>query len=747
MISISLLRRIDFVSLLRSLPPVQEAFRFASLFCFLALSCTFASLLSAAEVTFGDSAAGTGWNTSGVPVTGGAQQTAIYTDTSMSSKGAIVFELSLSASGNLKAAETDLKVIGGSSSNRVDSGSDWSTDVDDESVTLTLSISGPGAVDLASLEFGGISLMSANRYDEVEFSDGSSSYTENWPVSGFLDYAQGSPLETLTPLSLHNINSWQLTLTAKDFLYNGTQQQTTEFRIGQVKLRYEPLRLADIIGAAHAGAKYYLSDTDLTLTASDSLNEGAEQLERMGSKVMKVFMGKKYASDNYVWNMNWPATPHASLVDLAEDLHFIDLFSRPDIHTFVIDATGFAWLNWKDGMNQTEIDKVKNEIKDLVIHLRNNYDNKTFIIQNWEGDNAYSGYRAVDDSLAELGMIAWFAARQAGVDEGKAATPNSTARVWHAIEFNWLPQPYYPDVKPHYIIETVIPDTNADLYSLSSWTTGKNNGNEDNIFAMFEYMDSKCPDSAAFGSDNLYLGEFGAAENQITDTDGSGFATDLEREHAAAGASARQVEQALLAGARYILFWCLYDNEEVVPFTYPTQLGNEDLKGLWLIRPDGTFPEVYDYFDSILNTKVDDYLGVYEIEHQGLEEVSAGDSVAKEFNSAASAGALCKLEADAAYSDHMIFGLHVPQAGIYDIEISYKTAPDAGVFRLFISGISEGNSVDCYSATESIVTNTVVQSKSFSTAGLKNFKFRSIPKNANSSGFNLYIDTVRLIKH
>jgi hypothetical protein len=78
--------------------------------------------------------------------------------------------------------------------------------------------------------------------------------------------------------------------------------------------------------------------------------------------------------------------------------------------------------------------------------------------------------------------------------------------------------------------------------------------------------------------------------------------------------------------------------------------------------------------------------------------------------------------------------------------VSYKTAPDAGVFRLFISGTGVGDSVDCYSSSERFVTSMVVQSQTFTSAGVKNFKFRSIPKNANSSGFNLYIDSVRLIK-
>jgi hypothetical protein len=450
--------------------------------------------------------------------------------------------------------------------------------------------------------------------------------------------------------------------------------------------------------------------------------------------------------------MNWPVTPVSNLVELAQTTHFSDLFSRPGIHTFVIDSHSFAVgkgiVKWKDGMTASEIQQVETEIYDLVLHLRNTYSNKTFILQNWEGDNAYSGYGAVDDSLAEPGMIAWFNARQDAIDDAKAATPNSTAKVWGAVEFNWLPQPYYPDVKAHYIIDTVIPSTYADLYSLSSWSTGKNNGNEDNIFAMFEYMDSKCPDSAAFGADNLYLGEFGAAENQITDTDGAAFATALEREHAQVGASARQVEQALLAGARYILFWCVYDNEEkgTYTFSYPTEAENDDLKGLWLVRPDGTLPELYNYCKSILSTPIDDYVGVYEVEHQGLEEVSVGDSVSKESNVAASAGSLCKLEADAAYTDHMIFGIHVPEAGTYDVEVSYQAAPDAGAFRLFISGNGVGDPVDCYSPTESIVTSMVVQSQIFTAAGVKNFKFRSLPKNANSSGFNLYIDSVRLIK-
>ena len=163
MFSNTQLRRLEFTPTRSTTPQVQEAPRLSS-FALLSVGLiAAASSLSATEVVFGDTASSTGWNTLGVSASGPAQQVATFTDTTTSSKGPIIFELKIEGSSNIKSAEGDLKVNGGSKGTRIDSGSNWSTDADDEWVLLTLNVSGAGAVDLASLDFDGISLLTANR--------------------------------------------------------------------------------------------------------------------------------------------------------------------------------------------------------------------------------------------------------------------------------------------------------------------------------------------------------------------------------------------------------------------------------------------------------------------------------------------------------------------------------------------------------------------------------------------------------
>jgi len=64
----------------------------------------------------------------------------------------------------------------------------------------------------------------------------------------------------------------------------------------------------------------------------------------------------------------------------------------------------------------------------------------------------------------------------------------------------------------------------------------------------------------------------------------------LEITHAA-------VETALEWGARYVVYWQLYCNEAARE--YSGQPMNEDCRGFWLIRPDGSKSPVWDYFRAM----------------------------------------------------------------------------------------------------------------------------------------------------
>ncbi|UCF14262.1 MAG: hypothetical protein JSW59_12680, partial [Phycisphaerales bacterium] len=79
-----------------------------------------------------------------------------------------------------------------------------------------------------------------------------------------------------------------------------------------------PKRLPDVVGVTHVDGKYYLTNKDF-------LNEGADQILALGSRVIKVWFHNPPKS--YSFNSRWPAME--SMVDPARSPHFRELFDKP----------------------------------------------------------------------------------------------------------------------------------------------------------------------------------------------------------------------------------------------------------------------------------------------------------------------------------------------------------------------------------------------------------------------------------
>jgi hypothetical protein len=116
----------------------------------------------------------------------------------------------------------------------------------------------------------------------------------------------------------------------------------------------------------------------------------------------------------------------------------------------------------------------------------------------------------------------------------------------------------------------VIPYTRCDLYSYSSWDVGFSPAE---LTRALDYLESKAPDNKLFGRYNLYLGEYGMAKDH-----GAPEGQRFERIR-------RLMEAALGWGVRYAVYWEVFCNEALQ--TYTGRPENSDLRGFWLIRPDG----------------------------------------------------------------------------------------------------------------------------------------------------------------
>jgi hypothetical protein len=118
--------------------------------------------------------------------------------------------------------------------------------------------------------------------------------------------------------------------------------------------------------------------------------------------------------------------------------------------------------------NSTNIDKIKNEYKDLATYLKG-FPGKTFIISNWEGDNAVyclSAYGATSSTCPNYAshinaFKSWVNAYSDGIRLAGASN------VYSAVEFNIV-----RDLKSRgmpSVLYDVVPNVNTDYISYSSY--------------------------------------------------------------------------------------------------------------------------------------------------------------------------------------------------------------------------------------------------------------------------------------
>lgn len=338
-----------------------------------------------------------------------------------------------------------------------------------------------------------------------------------------------------------------------------------------------PKRLPDILGVTHVDGKYYFGTEDF-------LNEGADRLLSLGTRVIKVWFTD--IPGKYPWNSTWPTMN--SLLAQAQSPYFAELFSKP-FTTFILEAHTTV-SNFGDGMTAQETLDEQQEFYDLTTYLLNTYQDtgKTFVLQHWEGDWLIRGN--YDDTIdptptAIQGMIDWLNARQAGVNQAKAEFTGAGVKVYHAAEVNKVVNSMTGGNIN--VINYVIPYTNVDMVSYSSYDAIYNVYNPGLLKDALDFIALNTPDSPDFGDKNVFLGEYGFAENLWS-------AADYQK------GIANATMTALSWGCQYLVYWQLYCNELQPGATAPVT-SNSDVNGFWLIRPDGTYSWSWDYLYGLLN--------------------------------------------------------------------------------------------------------------------------------------------------
>lgn len=294
--------------------------------------------------------------------------------------------------------------------------------------------------------------------------------------------------------------------------------------------------VADILGATHMNPLY-------SFTEKPVLEEGADVLRNMGSRAIKLWYGPDYAT-NYPQNHSWPVV--GSLTELAQTETFQTLFGDPDFRVYALQAATFNYRHgWQYGdFSSAESNAVFAEVYDLAAFLLTNFNQsgKTFIVQNWEGDNALG-----QDASAERvqSMIDWLNCRQDAVSAARNDLSGTVSNVWvyGAAECNKVGQPDWSGPR---CITNVFPSLHMDLYSYSDWYTRES---EEKLLEDLNAIKLHAPDSDTFGHENVFLGEFGL--NRMN----NGEAGNLL-------ASRTELEIGMDCGARFAFYWQVYDQTD-----------------------------------------------------------------------------------------------------------------------------------------------------------------------------------------
>jgi len=340
--------------------------------------------------------------------------------------------------------------------------------------------------------------------------------------------------------------------------------------------------LRDIIGVTHVNGQYYL-------IGEDFLNEGADQILALGSRVIKVWFHNPQGS--YSFNSQWPDMD--SLVEIAQSPYFRKLFDKP-FTNYIMMCFSMAKNAgyWRNGITEEQKQDEQRQFYELTKHLLTTYrgTSKTFILQHWEGDWLIRGSydKNVDPTPEAItGMIDWLNARQEGVDQAREEVGLDGVWVYHAAEVNRVVSSM-KEGKPN-VVSTVLPHTKLDLVSYSAWdATTEHSENSQMFREALDFIAKNMPDSPDFGNRNVYVGEFGMPENN--------FSTG-QIQKVIPGV----VETALDWGCPYIIYWQLYCNELKDPKQLVPVGSNDAVRGFWLIRPDGSKAWTWKYFYGLLS--------------------------------------------------------------------------------------------------------------------------------------------------
>ncbi len=216
-------------------------------------------------------------------------------------------------------------------------------------------------------------------------------------------------------------------------------------------------------------------------TKEDGVLEGAREISKMGSRILKVEM---------------PSAPV-----------FTQLVNMPFTHYLLWFRSNGSWAKeWNAEARRREYNATYAFTKDLL--TRRDSTGKTFFIGHWEGDwyllpDKDPQKTASPEAIAA--MIDWLNVRQEAVDDARREVPYTRCRVYTYAEVN-LVRDAMKGGKQR-MVNTVLPKANVDFVSYSAYDVQQLSSEE--IQKTLDYVNQQLPARPGLPSRRVFIGECG----------------------------------------------------------------------------------------------------------------------------------------------------------------------------------------------------------------------------------------------
>ena len=352
-----------------------------------------------------------------------------------------------------------------------------------------------------------------------------------------------------------------------------------------------PSDLSARLGATHMDGQYYFTDEPFII-------EGAKKMMGLGYGILKLWFVKADGNQGgYRFNSDWKLSRDMTLKELAQHPYYKEVFGMP-FKVFALNINeGFGRASRED--QTLTLVRIENEFYELTKYLLTEYKkiDVTFILEMWEGDWTRRGGTGTGSRWKENGVpedapvrvknfIDWVIARQKGVDRARNEIKKSKCKVYHAIEVNRV----FDGLEGIPTLTTdVLPKVQIDMVSWSSYDGRSADGllMYKGIDIIRQYLN---PTPYMKKKKVVFIGEVGKPEN----------INDETRE------SIREFWDLMMGvyfaqKIPYIIQWELFCNEpKVGPRTQDRNKTTDEMRGFWLIRPDGSKGWAQEYFEELL---------------------------------------------------------------------------------------------------------------------------------------------------